>query len=411
MHVDNKLRLRSYEENRLLNLNAILDDNRSILADESRRKFAASDAMGETHLYIRCGDTRSGIRRYYGDNFSYREIPSIAMGIAVNKVKNIANTPSTKSVVVFGHCDGSTVSEGKSPGGCGGLHAKELLNKGITDGIPMEIVEGLKKYVVSEDVIAQTLNKAQHFSEQLHLSNPSGRTIDVAAILGFHDTLETKSLGFFRNGEYISGVIPFFDKTQICSKKAGRVVNYDGNKVPEMIGETPEVFKHLIDANNAIVEKLHKDPNVLRKFSAIQKDQNPHTILFSSVLMPPHVPLPTTFGNVMENEFFNGFIPRNYEDGGFKYKPELIIPILVQAYYGLYNAIKNHGQDGKSFRDTCNFWINTSSMTASKNILSFLRKQDIVKDFINVKKNHGGVQLIASKMSDGFVRDIDVIRN
>lgn len=381
-------------EGRIMTPEFLMLENASALVESNISKYLAAKANGNLMVIDTCADARVAPGVFL-NSYEHALLGSIAGGTPRGDLKSIINSPFAKQILILGHHDGDTVLENSSPQGCGGLHEKHNLCNGHCQKTPE--TEGLynfvDKYTRYSDVLAQSYDKAR-YTASLTDKPVMSATVD-------HLTGKIYPIAVFsKSGRQVMAAIPI-DKIESNLQNFGRVSNYENGIIPTLkIEDLPNNFAELIENNSKQVEYLF---NTIPNFSLSQKNQNPHTVCASSVLMPLANRYPETYRN--PNTHFKVFLPQNI-DGGKRYDENKLVPILEQLKYPLLNAIKN-SKNGGNFSTVRNIMIETSNIGASESICQFLLNDSVVKRWIQI--NNGEVGILATEVSKGKTKTIKAI--
>lgn len=357
----------------------LFEDNRSLKARGRIEKWHENSAKGQLIQSDACGDSRQEIP----DLERSVIIQTISTGGPKEEYRGLVNHRAIRAIVNVTHHAGDTVKPKTVPRGCGGLGAKEEMEKNGNDGNS----EGIEHYVAEDiyhsDVIVQTCVSAMEI----------GRMTDKPVLASTQDHLTGEIhplIAFWTTGNTSHSI----HHRSIKLDDILRPDKYDPEKIyvnglPCIdIADLPGVFQDYLEANRREIEKLHEDYPDYRER---QRTQNPSTIVLSTDIRPIRLRYPESF-DVPGSVFRLSMPRRKYVEGDdltIEVPQQELQRVLNQAQYPI-----------EHFTNARSIIIETRDYNLSVALVESLRK----KPWMGAWAEKDGTQIIIIETQGGRVK-------
>ncbi len=360
-------------------------DNKSAIAQQNITIWHENAQAGRLIQTNSCDDSRQVIP---GLPESVH-VQTIGTGGSKEAYKGLTTNRAVRAVVNAAHHAGNTVAPRIVPKGCGGLGAKEDMQKSGQRGHTEGIGHYIENDIYHSDVTVQSCVSA------FELSDMSDKPVLAATqdhLTGFIYPL----VGFWTKGNTRYNI----HNRSITLEDLLRPEKYNPAKIYQdglpIIDEydLPDVFLEYLEANKKEVTELHeKYPD----FRQRQETQNPTTVVLSTDIRPLRLRFPENFDT--PGSVFRGSLPRRKYVNGAEIAVEIPERDLVRAVNQLQYPIEH-------FSNVENLIIDTRNYQFSLDLMGSFMTKPWMRDWREI----GGKQVILIESQGGRVSRIgDVI--
>lgn len=314
-------------------------------------------------------------------------IGSIATGGDFDSYKRLFNFQAFRDFIALGHYDGSTLTVGKMPTGCGGLAARAKIDNGIRLDL-RDVQAYVERGIAHPDVVVQTFLSASEITKR------TGKDVLAAAQDHLDGTIVPFALFSGKNSQYRSSINP---ELLLHRYNPGEI--YRMGFIPPLAdSDLPPHFQHILREYQQQQARTIGDNPRLPQY---QKVQNPVMVYFSTDIRPVQLKFPQLAGR--PNRIFELNVPRTKINNGIHIDGAALDNVIDQTEYPMTHAVENKDNPRGEFSRTKTLYVETGDFDQSIAIAEKMLSQ---RPWMQEWRNLLGSEIIVAQTKAGRIEMI-----